>query len=104
MEITDRISALALLSGLALGSAALSTAALACDRSREAAVATGTGQSSAALARSRDATLNVDSDARDEARALFRQADSDANGTISPEEWRHWRERISVQATERAGG
>jgi hypothetical protein len=92
MRIADRVSARAFLSGLALGSMALPTAALACD----AAAAAGRGQSSDALSRTGDPTVGVDWNAPDEARALFRQADSDANGTISPEEWRDWRERISA--------
>ena len=45
----------------------------------------------------------VESTSQDEARAQFRQADTDASGTISPAEWRAWREQISVRAIGAAG-
>ena len=86
MRIADRMGALALLGGLALGGAGLPTAALACD-----------GSAQAALAARAERT-------QDEARAQFREADTDTSGTISPEEWRNWREQTSASATEGPGG
>jgi hypothetical protein len=109
MRRADRLSAIAF-GGLALVVSALPAGAqqMACDGASNADPATCGAWSCDAATGSRGTKtqeqLGAHADALDRAKAQFQEADSDASGTISPEEWRNWRRQRSTETTQGVRG
>jgi len=97
MRIADRVSALGLAGALALG---VTSAPGAQQTDCQADAASCAARPSAALSGAPQRTSPREPEAEDIARAQFRQADTDASGTLSAEEWRQWREQTSAAATD----